>query len=383
MNSGKDFYKLAKGCLSREKKVRPDAKELLKDLKGIVAKNPLPDHLSESKFLENWAAEFRKCGNGISYSNDSIGVESVYAQPDSKDFRRSSSIQADRHSGNWVPKYVCLDSKDLGISHAKDSKGFEKDNTHLDSTHSSSIQADRRREICHWAVSSDGSYIAAIAKKSLWFYHCDTENWNSKGLPGMRAGHWDPGWFSKSRPPPPWTLPSPFKSRLLFHPDKENPYCVSWRNNKHERGTFFSVSELVKGEWVVTKESKMKKQRDAFAVAMSSDGKQMFAVGGKHMDTKKKLRTAECYDTEKNKWKMLPGKMQVGRSGSAFGFSVVMSLDGKSMYATGGSVSGKNPSVERYDFERKSWEMLPARMNDVVLLHGATMAPDGTNLLVL
>uniref|UniRef100_A0A7S3Z9F3 SAM domain-containing protein n=1 Tax=Lotharella globosa TaxID=91324 RepID=A0A7S3Z9F3_9EUKA len=122
-----------------------------------------------------------------------------------------------------------------------------------------------------------------------------------------------------------------------------------------------------------------KSKRHYLGLARSPDGKYLFAVGGRD-DNGKSLGTAETFCFATGEWTCFPAKMLTKRHG----LGVAVSSDGKKLYAVGGYDGSQYlNSVEFYDFDDKTWTRLPQNMKVRRCGLGVALSPDGTKLYAI
>jgi non-specific serine/threonine protein kinase len=109
-------------------------------------------------------------------------------------------------------------------------------------------------------------------------------------------------------------------------------------------------------------------------LAAASDGRFVYAVGGRHLSPSKNSPALERYDPEADRWQRLPD-MPTARGGLG------ATIAGGRLYAIGGEtptdVMGK---VEPYDLARKAWSGGPTMRTP---RHGITAAAIGRTLYAL
>eukprot|EP00954_Amorphochlora_amoebiformis_P030024 1394007-Amorphochlora_amoeboformis.AAC.1 len=120
----------------------------------------------------------------------------------------------------------------------------------------------------------------------------------------------------------------------------------------------------------------MRVNRRYLGVAISPDGSKLYAVGG--YSSSEYLNSVEYYDFKMRSWGLLPSMIS-----RRCGLGVAISPDGRFLYAVGGydgpHYSNYLNTVERFDFEKKEWGMMPSMRNRRAHM-GVVLSSDGKKL---
>mmetsp|Transcript_12182 Transcript_12182/g.24602 ORF Transcript_12182/g.24602 Transcript_12182/m.24602 type:complete len:663 (+) Transcript_12182:93-2081(+) len=122
----------------------------------------------------------------------------------------------------------------------------------------------------------------------------------------------------------------------------------------------------------------MREKRCGLGVAMSPDGRFLYAVGGYDGPSGKNyLKTVEVYDFQTGRWAFMP-PMNTPRAH----LGVVISPDGRKIYAVGGFYTTRLKTVEVYNMKTRKWTMLPDLSVERSGL-GVALSPDGNTLYAM